>query len=87
MFTFTEAQLDQIRDARDAGNEPGGNFAAAYRLVAQFAEGQDGVTGAVIAWFRASAVVNENSGGAYAEYIRGYTEFQIRQRGEFKPLV
>lgn len=56
------------------------SFASAYRLIADFAEGQEGVDPAVIAWLRASAVVNENFGCAYSEYIRSFSEFQIRQR-------
>jgi hypothetical protein len=71
MFTYSDDQISQIRAHLTAGN-----FPAAYRLAADFAEGGVGVPQASILWMRGAANVNENTGNG-AAFIRSYTNAQF----------
>lgn len=74
MFMFTDAQIEQIRVLLEARQ-----FASAYRLAADLAEGGEGVPQASILWLRGAANVNE-SVGSQSAFIRSYTSNQYYAR-------
>lgn len=74
MFEYSNDQLSQIRDLLSAGN-----FPAAYRLAASFAEGGDGVSQSSILWMRGAANINANV-GSEAAFVRQYTAAQYLAR-------
>jgi len=75
MFVLSTEQIAEIQ-IEFSNND----FPAAYRLIADFAEGDPNVDPAIILWLRGAAHVNENEGHPYSEYIRSYTANQFKLR-------
>ena len=80
MFVFAADEIAQIKSLMPGPDNAGGSWAAAYTQAADYADGQDGVDSAVIAWLRGAAQVNSGQ-GAYANFIRAYTTAQMAERG------
>jgi len=74
MFTLSDTQIAVIQELLDSQQ-----YAAAYRKVADFAQGGDGVEPASIIWLRGAADVNQNVGSQSA-FIRAYTASQYQAR-------
>jgi len=79
---LTQAEIDQIRAARDA--RPAGskeNYTAIYRLIGDMLDRHDGAGQSDITnWFRGAEQVNGGA-GAYSAFIRAYTKRQMTLRG------
>lgn len=74
MFTYKGDQRSQIQALVTAGD-----FPAAYRLAASFADGGEGVSQASVRWMLGAADINENVGSA-AAFVRQFTSGKMRMR-------
>ncbi len=70
MFVLTDAQIDELVLLMSDSKWP-----EAYRKVADWGEGQAGVSTSCILWLRGAAKVNENLGPENA-FIRSYNAAQ-----------
>ena len=88
-FQFTQAQLDEIRELRDAG-PVGGNYSHVYLFI--FNQLSDlngdgdpipktGVDKDVWLWLRGAADVNADAGTFFSDFVREYTKEQFILRG------
>jgi len=74
VFQFSETQLSSIRNLKAQRL-----FPEAYRNIAAWAAGQDGIDDRSILWFSAAADINAGT-GAFSHLIRSYTSIQYQYR-------
>lgn len=85
-YVFSEDQLDEIRDVRDAAMLGTGSWADVYATIFAFLTWPNGdrkhwVEESVWLWIRGAEEINRGTGD-YSSFIRTYTEEQLKLRYE-----